>query len=99
MQRFFLLSGLSAALAIVVYQTIPSRSAPRTQDKPAAKQHQEKTEARPAVDHSADEDAIRANVAAFTKAYNAHDAKAIAALFTPNGQVVDEEGNASEGRD
>jgi uncharacterized protein (TIGR02246 family) len=51
------------------------------------------------TDRSDDEKAIRASVDAFVKAYNAHDAKAIAALFTENAQVVDQDGNASEGRD
>src|SRR5262249_9350923 len=36
---------------------------------------------------------------AFVKAYNTKDAKAIAALFTPDGQIVDKEGNAAEGRE
>lgn len=53
----------------------------------------------PAVDNSADEAAIRGNVAQFAKAFNAGDAKAIAALFTPNGQILDKDGNATEGRD
>ncbi len=47
----------------------------------------------------ADEAAIRASVEAFEKAYNARDAKAIAALFIPEGQMVDDEGNTSEGRE
>src|SRR5262249_39153427 len=42
---------------------------------------------------------IRANVAAFVKAYNAHDAKAVASMFTPDAQIVDKEAEASEGRD
>lgn len=36
---------------------------------------------------------------AFAFAYNAHDAKAIAALFTPDGRIEDKDGNTSEGRD
>lgn len=47
----------------------------------------------------ADEAAIRANVEAFAKAYNAGDAKAIGALFIPDGQVVNEDGQTSEGRE
>jgi uncharacterized protein (TIGR02246 family) len=99
MKRFVFLFGSAAVLAFVGSRSLQSRSEPAAQDKPAATRAQEKTDAKQPVDHAADEAAIRANVAAFTKAYNAHDAKAIAALFTPNGQVVDEEGNASEGRD
>jgi uncharacterized protein (TIGR02246 family) len=99
MQRSLFLAGLMAVLAAAVYQTVPGRSEPRKQTEPAAKQGPEKTGARSAVDHSGDEAAIRANVAAFVRAYNAHDPKGIAALFTPNGQIVDEEGKVNEGRD
>ena len=37
-------------------------------------------------------------VAAFVKAYNAHDAKAVAELFLPEAQVVDENDNTIQGR-
>ena len=46
-----------------------------------------------------DESAIRRNVDAFTKAANAHDAKALAALFTTDGELVNEEGHAMQGRE
>jgi uncharacterized protein (TIGR02246 family) len=42
---------------------------------------------------------IRANVDAFVKAYNARDAKAIAGLFTPEGQLLDENDHTTHGRD
>jgi uncharacterized protein (TIGR02246 family) len=45
-----------------------------------------------------DEKAIQQGVDAFVKAYNAHDAKAIAALFTEEGVTAGEEGNVSKGR-
>ncbi|MGQ0634127.1 MAG: YybH family protein [Planctomycetaceae bacterium] len=48
---------------------------------------------------AADEAAIRASVAAFEKAYNAHDAKALAALFVPEGQMIDETDFTVQGRD
>jgi len=99
MKRFILFLGLLGALAALISWSVPSRSEPGKQDKPAAEQGQEKTDAPAKADRSADEAAIRANVDAFVKAYNAQDAKAIAALFTANGQVVDEDGNTSEGRD
>lgn len=44
------------------------------------------------------ESAIRASVEQFTKAYNAHDAKALAELFLPEAQVVDEDDNTIHGR-
>ena len=44
------------------------------------------------------EAAIRASVAQFVKTYNAHDAKALAELFLPEAQVVDEDDNTIQGR-
>jgi len=46
-----------------------------------------------------DEKAIRLGGDAFTKAANAHDAKALAALFAPGGELVNEEGHAVQGRE
>ena len=43
-------------------------------------------------------DALKASAAAFEKAFNASDAKAIAAQFTENAEAVDDEGNILEGR-
>ena len=36
-----------------------------------------------------EEPAIRAVAAPYTKAYNSHDAKGVAALFTPDAEIVD----------
>ena len=41
-----------------------------------------------------DEPAIRQLVDAFAKAYNAHDSKKLAALFTADAELVDEDANA-----
>ncbi len=49
--------------------------------------------------HEADEAEIRANVAKFVKAYNGQNAKAVAQLFTPDGQTIDKDGQTSEGRE
>jgi uncharacterized protein (TIGR02246 family) len=46
----------------------------------------------------ADEEAIHQTAKAFEAAYRARNADAIAAGFTPNGEVVDTEGNAVRGR-
>jgi uncharacterized protein (TIGR02246 family) len=62
-------------------------------------QETEKSSSKPAAKPSADESTIRANVAAFVKAYNARDAKAVANLFSPEAQVIDEEGETVQGRD
>ncbi|HEY2156996.1 MAG TPA: SgcJ/EcaC family oxidoreductase [Isosphaeraceae bacterium] len=48
---------------------------------------------------SADEQAIAALVAAFTKAFNAGDADAAAATYAENALVVDEDGERTEGRE
>lgn len=45
-----------------------------------------------------DEKAIRTLLDAFTKAFNAGDAEAVAATYTENGIVVDEDGERIEGR-
>ncbi len=45
-----------------------------------------------------DERAIRTLLDAFTKAFNAGDADAVAATYTENGIVVDEQGGRTEGR-
>ncbi len=47
---------------------------------------------------AADEQAIRAIVEAFTKAFDKHDAEAIAALFVPDGKMITEDGTVIEGR-
>ena len=85
MRRILIAIAAIGCLAALVAQTVQSRPEPT---KPA----------QPAADHSADEAVIRANVGRFMKAYNAHDAKAVAALFTPDGQIEDKEGDIADGR-
>ena len=55
--------------------------------------------ARAPASREADDAAIRSAVAAFGKAYNAHDAKAAAALFGPDAKIVVEDDNVVEGRE
>ena len=47
----------------------------------------------------ADERAIRAGAEAFAKAYNAHDAKGLAALFALKAEIIDEDGGLTRGRE
>jgi uncharacterized protein (TIGR02246 family) len=61
-------------------------------------QDQEKS-AKPASNDSKDASAIRANVEAFVKAYNAGDAKAVANLFASEAQTIDEDGETTQGRE
>lgn len=45
-----------------------------------------------------DEAAIRASAAAYQKAFNAADAKALAAAWTPDGELIDAQGRTFQGR-
>jgi uncharacterized protein (TIGR02246 family) len=46
-----------------------------------------------------DEKEIRASAESFTKLYNAHDSKRLAALFSPKAEMIDEDGLTTRGRD
>jgi uncharacterized protein (TIGR02246 family) len=89
MRRILFSMGVIVGLSALAAQSVQSQSQPTKQGSPAG---------RSAADRSADEAAIRANIAKFVKAYNAGDAKAVAALFTPEGHAVDKDGNDVEGR-
>jgi uncharacterized protein (TIGR02246 family) len=93
-----LIVGLSAVMLPVAVQSKPKRVKKQAPAAVPAAPKEERT-TKPAADRSADEAAIRANIAKFVNAYNAGDAKAVAALFTPDGQIEDKEGNVSEGRE
>ena len=99
MRRIVFSIGVIAGLSAVVAQSVQSQSEPTKQASPAGRSAQDESKARPRIDRSADEAAIRANIAQFVKAYNAGDAKAVAALFTPDGEAWDKEGNEAEGRE
>lgn len=91
--------GLMVGLSVIVLCALQGQSQPAKEPAQVDPPKQKEAAAKPAADRSADESAIRANVAQFVKAYNAGNAKAIAALFTADGQIEDKEGNLSEGRD
>jgi uncharacterized protein (TIGR02246 family) len=76
---------LAAACAVVVAQNEKRQAQPRATAT--------------AADRSADEKAIRDAGAAFVRTYNAGDARAIADLFTPDAEVIDEHGHRIQGRD
>lgn len=75
---------------IIVAAVLVAAAAVMTESAKAAPTDQSRPE---------DEKAIRSNVEAFTKAANAHDARALAALFTPDGELVNEEGHVIAGRE
>lgn len=92
MRRILLTAGLILVAAAVVLQSVRSGPVP-------APQKTEGDKDKPAPERSADEAAIRANVEKFMKAYNAGDAKAIAALFTPDGVIINKDGDESRGQE
>jgi uncharacterized protein (TIGR02246 family) len=92
MRRFLLSAGILGGILVGVSSYVLSQT-------DANRNGQEKASARSATDRSADEAAIRDNIAQFVKAYNAGDAKAVATLFTPDGEAWDKEGNEAEGRE
>lgn len=91
--------GLVVGLSVIVLCAVQSQSQPAKKAAEADAPKQKEGAAKPAADRAADESAIRANIALFMKAYNTGNAKAIAALFTPDGQIEDKDGNVSEGRE
>jgi uncharacterized protein (TIGR02246 family) len=46
-----------------------------------------------------EEKVIRASAETFTKLYNAHDAKSLAALFSPKAEMIDEDSQVVKGRE
>jgi uncharacterized protein (TIGR02246 family) len=99
MKHILLSIGVIGLLAVVIAPAVQSQSKETKQAAPAAQADRDEGPAKGDADQSADEAAIRANVDKFVKAYNAGDAKAIAALFAPDGEAWDKEGNEVEGRE
>ncbi len=88
----FMAAALLAALMAAIATAQPSTDSGQ----------QAATAAQPAAADQADhqeEQAIRREVETFTKAYNAHDAKAVAEVFIPGGEIVNEDGETAQGRE
>src|SRR5258708_792612 len=51
------------------------------------------------VADEAEEKAIRASAETFTRAYNNHNARAVAELFAPKAEIIDENGVLTRGRE
>lgn len=66
---------------------------------PLTVQAQEADRQKEGADNESQKLVIQANVEKFVKAYNAHDAKAVADLFLPQAQIVDENDNTIQGRE
>jgi uncharacterized protein (TIGR02246 family) len=80
------LLAMSAVIVVRAQQAPPKTPATRPAAQPSA------------GDRAADEKAIRQIADNFAKAYNTHDAKSLAALFTADGEIVNEEGEVTQGR-
>ncbi len=98
MRRTLVAGGLIVALLAVMTQYVPSRSEPPREGPKESRSVKEERPARVAPERSPDETAIRANIERFVKAYNEGDAKRVAALFAPEGQAIDKDGDESRGR-
>jgi uncharacterized protein (TIGR02246 family) len=94
MQKVILGSICAAVISAVVCTAVAQQARPANRAKVAKAD----TKAAPDRSREADIKAIRAAADAFSKAYNAHDPKAIAALFSADGEIVDETGDAKQGR-
>jgi uncharacterized protein (TIGR02246 family) len=111
MRATLFVSGLAIVIALLAVPPAQSQSESKKQTKTSGQAKtiaapeqkpastSKKLDSGPPADRSADEEAIRSAIIAFAKAYNSGDAKAIAALFTPDGQIVTEEGETIEGRE
>ena len=93
---------LAVASAGLLAQTVPTQKtapvAPKTAPAPAPKTAPAPAP-KSASPRAADEAAILATNAAFTKAFDAGDAKAVAALFTEDAELTDEAGEKTKGRE
>ena len=97
MRRTFVGAAALLGLCVVIGQTVLSQ--PETGRRAPLTEQVGQTPGGARTDRTADEQAIRSNVDAFVKAYNAGDAKGIAALFIPDGQIIDQDGEVTEGRE
>ncbi len=92
---FALLLLLVVAMPAAAQRKVPQGRTPLRQATPASTP----TVAAPkAPTLSPDEEAVRDVVDRVIKAYDAHDAKSLAALFTAEAEIVDESGHVLKGR-
>jgi uncharacterized protein (TIGR02246 family) len=89
--RFAAVLALGATLGLVVAQDRPSGGPAAT---PSGS-----VQTAPAPERESDVRAITDLLASFVKAYNERDAQALAALFTPDAEIEDDDGQITRGRD
>lgn len=75
------------------------KTAPVAEKKPGDKKEGDKARAERKGEDDEVEAAIRASADAFVAAYNAHDAAAIATMFSPKAEIIDEDGELTKGRE
>jgi uncharacterized protein (TIGR02246 family) len=83
--------------AVVIYGGHEASGQPRA-TAPAAAQPAAVSVAQPAAERPADQDGVKAAVAALAAGFGKGDAKAVAALFTPDGEYTDDDGTTVRGR-
>lgn len=98
MKPILIVAGVIIGCLAIALQPVQSDSKRTSEGSPGEPPRKNQGDAPSPSDHAADEAAIRANIAEFAKAYNAGDAKPIAALFTEDGQIIDKQGDESAGR-
>jgi uncharacterized protein (TIGR02246 family) len=86
---------LLSCLSVVAVCAAPVAAAEKGPAKPATAKAPAKNAA---TDRAADEQALRKLAAEFVAAYNAGDAKAVAAQFAPEAEMVDLDGSVIQGR-
>lgn len=92
---------LCSALCGAAMLAAAAWAADKAQSKPASKKPAEGKSAfrQPAGSRADDEKALRKSAADFAKAFNDRDAKALAAQFAPQAEMVDFEGHVVQGRE
>ena len=96
MRSIMIVVWVALAMVAVAVARGPQKSI--SEDSPA-KPDTATAVAAPSPAHQQDEKSIRLSAEAFAKAYNAGDAQTIARLFVVGGEVVNEEGQPTKGRE
>ena len=102
MRIILTMAGVALALVAMAVAQGPLKSVSGdSSTKPAASETATKATAAsmPSLAQPQDEKSIRLAAEAFAKAYNAGDAQTIARLFVVGGEVVNEEGQSTKGRE
>ncbi|HEX7376958.1 MAG TPA: SgcJ/EcaC family oxidoreductase [Pirellulales bacterium] len=86
--------SLLSVLCCLAVAMASAKAADKTEAKPKTKG----AAGAPAGDHAADEKVLRKLADDFVKAFNDHDAQAIADQFAPRAEMVDLDGNVVQGR-